>query len=123
LTTKPTQKRSAKAKPKAPEAPTPRRDVRQRIAEDAERVYDEKIGAFFEEALSAEKSAWATCKHCQHKIQVDVPDWSARTRALETLLNQGFGRVGQDAEERNVTIIVERPCRHCSLGKIPQRHS
>jgi len=63
--------------------------VRERIAQDVEALYEEKIQAFFEEALGAEKKAWGTCDGCRKKVEVDVPDWNARAKVLEMLFNQG----------------------------------
>jgi hypothetical protein len=87
------------------------RGVRTRIAEDLESAYDERIGAFLNEALDAKRAVWGTCLHCNRKTEVEVPDWSARTRALQLMLEQGFGSPRQHRESEAVTIIVERPPR------------
>ena len=96
-------------KPKTNEKPAVD-DVRSRIASDAGKHYEEKISVFFSEALDAEKVVWADCSHCHHRVKLTVPDWSARVRALELLLNQGFGRVSSEAETSSTTIFVERMC-------------
>jgi hypothetical protein len=84
------------------------RDVRARIAEDAAEFYEGSIRGFFGEALSAEKGVWVTCGKCKHKIEVAVPDWGSRTRALSVLLDQGFGRPQQLQDEQNITLVVQR---------------
>ena len=104
-------------KPKTNDKPDTRAvdDVRSRIASDAGKHYEEKISVFFSEALDAEKTLWADCSHCHHRVKLTVPDWGARVRALELLLNQGFGRVSSESETGSTTIIVERPPRHQHL--------
>jgi hypothetical protein len=76
-------------------------NVRRRLAEDVERLYDGRISGFLEEALAAERSVWGTCSHCHRKTEVSVPDWNARTRALQLALEQGYGKVpaGPNSEE------------------------
>jgi hypothetical protein len=116
-------KSARKAKADA-SAPTPdasngdRSSVRERIARDVERHYDASIAAFFEDALAAEKVAWADCSTCRHRVKVSVPDWGARVRALELLLNQGFGRPSSEAETQPTEIVLERlcTCGHVCLG-------
>jgi hypothetical protein len=91
-----------------PRQPNGRPAVRERIAEDAARLYDEKIAAFFEDALSAEKTAWGTCDGCRKRFPVEVPDWNARAKVLELLLNQGYGRPKADEEEARKAILFKR---------------
>lgn len=84
-------------------------DVRSRIAADLARDYDGTIGSFFQEALGAERETWATCSKCNHRTRVDVPDWSARTRALQLMIEQGYGRPkAESAEGSSTTLIVQR---------------
>jgi hypothetical protein len=57
---------------------------------------DKLIAALFD-AVESVKKAWAYCPNCRKKVQVDFPDHSARIKAIELLLEQGFGRVGTGA--------------------------
>lgn len=69
----------------------------------------EKIEAFFSAALEAEREVWTTCEKCQRKTAVVVPDWSSRLKAVEALIDQGYGRAkAVSAEDEPVVIIVER---------------
>jgi hypothetical protein len=65
----------------------------------------EVIQAFFDSALRADKTAFGHCPSCQKRVPVQVPDWPARLKAIETLLEQGFGRppvAGADSGMRSV---------------------
>jgi len=42
--------------------------------------------------LTAEREVWVNCRNCKHKTQAPVPDWSARLKSLQLLLEQGWGR-------------------------------
>jgi hypothetical protein len=50
------------------------------------------VDEFLRGVLAAEQSVWVSCKHCKRRSEVAVPNWSARTKAVELLLEQGFGR-------------------------------
>jgi hypothetical protein len=62
-----------------------------RLASDTAEEYELLRVSLFE-ALKAEREMFATCDHCRHRTRVVVPDWTARVKAIETLLNQGLGR-------------------------------
>jgi hypothetical protein len=65
--------------------------VRERIAKDAESMYAD-LAAFFKHALEADRKVWVTCSHCDRRTGAEIPDWTARAKAVEMMLNQGFGR-------------------------------
>jgi hypothetical protein len=65
--------------------------VRERIAKDAESMYAD-LAAFLKSALEADRKTWVTCAHCDRRTEVEIPDWTARAKAVEMMLNQGFGR-------------------------------
>jgi len=65
--------------------------VRERIAKDAESLYAD-LAAFFKNALEADRKVWVTCSHCDRRTEAEIPDWTARAKAVEMMLNQGFGR-------------------------------
>jgi hypothetical protein len=96
------------------ESATPRvgkpsaRAVRGRLARDAEALYEEKIQAFFEDALSADRKVWAGCPNGRKRHEVDVPDWQARAKVLELLLNQGYGRPKAEDETGAEPFILTR---------------
>jgi hypothetical protein len=50
------------------------------------------VERFFRDVLGATQEVWVNCKHCSKRSQVAVPSWGARTRGLELLLDQGWGR-------------------------------
>ena len=50
------------------------------------------VDAFLKGVLAAESDVWVSCKHCGKRSEVAVPNWHARTRAVEMLLEQGFGK-------------------------------
>jgi hypothetical protein len=76
------------------------------VAEQPDALRDLVAGAFEQEK---EKTAWvtSTCKHCKGKqreeVVVRIPDYQARARAIETLLNQAKGK---PAERKTVTVDV-----------------
>jgi hypothetical protein len=70
---------------------TGRRPIRERIAEAAEQNY-QALEQFFREALKADKSVHTSCPHCRKRFPVEVPDWAARNKVVNTMLTQGFGR-------------------------------
>jgi hypothetical protein len=72
-----------------------RSSIRQRIAEQAEEMGPE-LRAFFAEALVAQREMHVGCPSCNKRFPVTVPDWNARTKVVETMLNQGYGRPGSD---------------------------
>jgi hypothetical protein len=65
-------------------------DVRAQLARDTAEEYELLRGALLD-ALRAEREAFVTCPNCDKRHPVVVPDWTARVKAVETLLNQGFG--------------------------------
>jgi hypothetical protein len=81
--------------------------VRERIAKDAEGMYAD-LAAFFKSALEADRKTWVTCAHCDRRTEVEIPDWTARAKAVEMMLNQGFGRPPSGDPEGNGGLIVKR---------------
>jgi hypothetical protein len=65
-------------------------EVRAQLARDTAEEY-ELLRTALLEALRARREAFATCPNCGKRHPVQVPDWTARVKAVETLLNQGFG--------------------------------
>lgn len=70
---------------------------RGRLREAAD-AFSEDVAEFFKEMLGAERTTRASCQ-CGRKFDVAVPDWTARARAIEVLLAQGYGRPGQQRDE------------------------
>jgi hypothetical protein len=73
-------------------------DVRAQLARDTADEYELLRSALLD-ALRAEREAFVTCPNCQKRHPVVVPDWTARVKAVETLLNQGFGVKPETAAE------------------------
>jgi hypothetical protein len=81
--------------------------ARRAIRETADQSVD-ALQEFDKEALQATKEKWANCPHCKHRIRVEQEDWTARLRAVEALLDQGYGKQKADSESGDVTLVVER---------------
>jgi hypothetical protein len=82
--------------------------IRERIAQDAESMYGD-LADFFKNALAADRKVWATCSHCNRRTEVELPDWNARAKAVEMMLNQGFGRPPSgDADGAAAGFILKR---------------
>ena len=89
-------------------ASTEPQSVRERLRSAGESSVDQ-IERFFLEALDATRQLHTTCTHCHRSTRVTVPDWSARLRAVEALIDQGYGRTKSvQAEEQPLAIIVKR---------------
>jgi hypothetical protein len=83
--------RGRKPSSKPPSQQPAKPAVRERIAKDAESMYAD-LAAFFKNALEADRKVWVTCSHCDRRTETEIPDWNARSKAVEMMLNQGFGR-------------------------------
>lgn len=59
----------------------------------------EKVADFYLEMLDAQKATRVKCE-CGRHFDWPVPDWSSRAKALETLLNFGYGRPGTQQDEQ-----------------------
>ena len=81
--------------------------VRERIAQDAESMYTD-LAAFFKNALEADRKVWVTCSHCDRRTEVEIPDWTARAKAVEMMLNQGFGRPPSGDQDGSRGIMLKR---------------
>jgi hypothetical protein len=81
--------------------------VRERIAKDAEGMYAD-LAAFFKNALEADRKVWVTCSHCERRTEAEIPDWTARAKAVEMMLNQGFGRPPSGDPDGGGGLIVHR---------------
>lgn len=66
---------------------TPRDAIRKVGLENADLV-----GRFFADVLEATQQVWVSCPSCKKRSEVAVPNWSARTRALELMLSEAFGK-------------------------------
>ena len=52
---------------------------------------------------------WVTCSHCDRRTETEIPDWNARSKAVEMMLNQGFGRPpAGDADGSSAGFILKR---------------
>jgi hypothetical protein len=81
--------------------------VRERIANDAESMYSD-LAAFFQSALEAHRKVWVTCSHCERRTEAEIPDWTARAKAVEMMLNQGFGRPPSGDPDGSGGFILKR---------------
>jgi hypothetical protein len=66
-------------------------DVRGEIRDEAEASV-QAIRDLLREALRTEKVIHQKCPKCSTAVPFVVPDWSARLRALELMLAEGFGK-------------------------------
>jgi hypothetical protein len=81
--------------------------VRERIAMDAQTMYGD-LAAFFKNALEADRKVWVTCSHCDRRTEAEIPDWTARAKAVEMMLNQGFGRPPSSDPDGGGGFILKR---------------
>jgi hypothetical protein len=81
--------------------------LRERIAKDAESMYAD-LAAFFKNALEADRKVWVTCSHCDRRTEAEIPDWTARAKAVEMMLNQGFGRPPSSDPDGVGRLILKR---------------
>jgi hypothetical protein len=81
--------------------------VREKIAQAAEES-SEQLQRFFEEALAADRKVWSSCPACSKRHEVEIPDWNARTKVVETMLNQGFGRPKSEEAAGGQGFILKR---------------
>jgi hypothetical protein len=91
-------------------AKTKTEGVRARLRAAAEAEGD-RLEAFLSDALDAEREVTARCQKCQRSTAVVVPDWSARLKATQMLLTEGYGpqKAATEDERMGVTLIVKRP--------------
>jgi hypothetical protein len=90
-------------------------DVRAQLARDTAEEYELLRGALLD-ALRAEREAFVTCPSCHKRHPVVVPDWTARVKAVETLLNQGFGTKPEPAEHEYDRMFRELSALHDDLS-------
>ena len=81
--------------------------VREKIAQAAEES-SEQLQRFFEDALAADRKVSTSCPACGKRHEVEVADWGARTKVVETMLNQGFGRPKSEQETAGQGFILKR---------------
>ena len=75
---------------------------------------EEQLEKLVDSALAITKSAWGTCRKCNTRVQVDVPDARAVVASVAELLNQGYGRPSDRQQEAQVVVhrTVEYVCEH-----------
>ena len=66
------------------------------------------LAAFFKSALEADRKVWVTCSHCDKRTEAEIPDWTARAKTLEMMLNQGFGRPPSGDPDGGGGFILKR---------------
>jgi hypothetical protein len=66
------------------------------------------LAAFFKNALEADRKVWVTCSHCDKRTEAEIPDWTARAKAVEMMLNQGFGRPPSGDPDGGGSFILKR---------------
>jgi len=84
-------------------------EVRAQLARDTAQEY-ELVRTSLLQALRARRESFATCPNCHKRHPIEVPDWTARVKAVETLLNQGFGakpEPREDGHDRQVRQLRE----------------
>lgn len=66
------------------------------------------LASFFKNALEADRKVWISCDHCGRRTEAAIPDWTARAKAVEMMLNQGFGRPPSGDADGGGGLIVKR---------------
>jgi len=82
-------------------------NVRQRLANAAADEY-KLIRDTLLEVAKATKTVWHSCHHCGKRDQVEVPDAHAACKAIELLLNQGYGRPKETAGDSGDFVFVRK---------------
>jgi hypothetical protein len=67
-----------------------------------------QLAEFFRNALAADRKVWVTCSHCDRRTEAEIPDWTARSKAVEMMLNQGFGRPPSSDHDGGRGFILKR---------------
>lgn len=75
-------------------------NVRAQLGRDVSANYELVIDSLLS-ALRAERDRMVQCPNCQKKHTIVSPDWTARVKALETLLNQGLGKLSDKSKEED----------------------
>lgn len=74
-------------------------DIRGQLADDLADNYHVLFDSLLD-ALKAERDMWVTCRECDHRQPVRLSDWGARTKAIDTLINQGLGKLREVASAK-----------------------
>ena len=48
------------------------------------------------------------CTKCHRRTVAVVPDWNSRQRAIETMLEQGYGKPRGEGEAGDMVMVVKR---------------
>jgi len=72
-------------------------DFRARWREDAGKIYQE-IFESLKPALDSEVTKWGNCPECNHKVPVIFADLHGRSKAVQLLIEQGFGKPPETIE-------------------------
>jgi hypothetical protein len=72
-------------------------DLRGRLREDVARLYPEILKAL-EDAIKMNRQQWGSCPECKHKVPVSFPDLQGRVKALQFLVEAGYGKPPETLE-------------------------
>src|SRR5262245_60305395 len=81
--------------------------TRQKSADFVDENIEKVIERLAELTLATEK-AWGTCPRCQSRVEVEVPDAHGAVKAVEALINQGYGRPQPERADGGGGLIVNR---------------
>jgi len=85
--------------------------VRERLAQLAAEEIETLLDVV-RQGAKATKSVWHTCRHCNKRDQVEIPDVHAAVKAAEFALNQGFGRPKETSSESGDFVYVRELILH-----------
>lgn len=74
-----------------------RRDFRARMREDADKLYPDIIESL-KVALDSEVTKWGDCPKCGKRVPVAFPDLHGRAKAIQLLIEQGYGKPTETIE-------------------------
>lgn len=83
--------------------PEYRRDFRARMREDADKLYPDIIESL-KVALDSEVTKWGDCPKCGKRVPVAFPDLHGRAKAIQLLIEQGYGKPTETIE---VSAVME----------------
>ena len=70
-----------------------------------DKLSPEQVRFLMDEVLAITKQGWGSCKECNHRVLVDIPDARAVTSSLTDLLNQAWGRPSEVAKEDQGLVV------------------
>lgn len=79
-------------------------DIRSKLRDDASEDY-ELLKAALKEGLNADKAVTRKCEHCYRSNTFLLADHSARMKAVDLWISQGFGKPPTEEREQELNLV------------------